>query len=436
MTPSRLAAIALIFLATAAAWFVLGSSIVVRTGSRGGELGYEVEQLWGGVHRQLAPAAAIERTRVETETVTEKDATGAPTTRNVSRTRIEPVPLALTSTAIEAEMHVDHRRKGLLWYDTYEISFRGRYTVTNPDDEARPLAVTFSFPSATAIYDGFTFRVDGHDAPPVTDLSHGTTIRTTVAAHAPAEIEIAYRSRGTGTWTYALVDSGVGQARDFELAMRTDFAGIDFPSGSLSPTAKEKDGAGWKLIWRFTSLVTGQVIGIVPPSKLNPGPLAARITYFAPVSLLFFLTVMVILGMIRGQNLHPMNYFLLAAAFFAFHLLLAYLADQIDIHAAFAISAATSVALVTSYLWAVAGMRRFVVHAGLAQLLYLVLFSYAFFFQGLTGLAITLGSIVTLAVLMQLTARIDWERIFAEGRATAARGPRAPLAGRASPPAA
>ncbi len=432
MTPARLGAIALIFLACATAWFVLGSSILVRTGSRSGSLAHEVEQLWGGHHRQLAPASAIERERIETETVTEKDATGTPITRNVSRTRVDAAPLVLDSSQVQAEMHVDHRRKGLLWYDTYEIGFRGRYEVTNPDDEARTLVVTFSFPSESAIYDGFTFRVDGHDAPPVNDLSHGTTVRTTVAAHAPAEIEIAYRSRGVGTWVYALVASGVGQARDFELDMTTDFAAVDFPSGSLSPTQKERDGAGWKLGWRFASVVTGQVIGVVPPSKLNPGPLAARITYFAPVSLLFFLTVMVILGMIRGQNLHPMNYFFLAAAFFAFHLLLAYLADQIDIHAAFAISAATSVALVASYLRAVAGMRRFVLHAGAAQLLYLVLFSYAFFFQGLTGLAITLGSIATLAVLMQLTARVDWERIFAEGRVANGRPPRVPL----MPPAA
>ena len=37
-----------------------------------------------------------------------------------------------------------------------------------------------------------------------------------------------------------------------------------------------------------------------PPDRLNPGPLAARITFFAPVSLLFFFTVMVILGVLRA----------------------------------------------------------------------------------------------------------------------------------------
>ena len=36
-----------------------------------------------------------------------------------------------------------------------------------------------------------------------------------------------------------------------------------------------------------------------------------------------------------------MNYLFVAAAFFAFHLLLAYLVDHVYIHAAFAIAAAT-----------------------------------------------------------------------------------------------
>jgi hypothetical protein len=53
------------------------------------------------------------------------------------------------------------------------------------------------------------------------------------------------------------------------------------------------------------------------------------------------------------------------------------------------------------------------VQAGGAQFVYLVLFSYAFFIPGYTGLAVTIGSIVTLFLLMQLTARIRWAERFA-----------------------
>ena len=149
-----------------------------------------------------------------------------------------------------------------------------------------------------------------------------------------------------------------------------------------------------------------------PPDRLNPGPFAARVTFFAPVALLFFLTVMVILGVLRRQALHPVNYFFLAAAFFAFHLLLAYLVDHVNVHLAFAIASATSVFLVVSYLRLVAGMRFALVQAGLAQMVFLVLLSYAFFFEGYTGLTVTVGAVVTLFVLMQLTGGIDWAEVL------------------------
>jgi hypothetical protein len=115
-----------------------------------------------------------------------------------------------------------------------------------------------------------------------------------------------------------------------------------------------------------------------------------------------------------------MNYFFLAAAFFSFHLLLAYLADQVPIHAAFAAASVVSVALVVSYLRLVTGLRFALVEAGLAQLVYLVLFSYAFFFEGLTGLVVTVGAILTLFVVMQLTGRIRWAERFAAAPRTPA----------------
>jgi len=69
-------------------------------------------------------------------------------------------------------------------------------------------------------------------------------------------------------------------------------------------------------------------------------------------------------------------------------------------------------ALVISYLWRVVGPRFALREAGVSQFLFLVLFSYAFFFEGYTGLVITIGAIITLGVLMQVTAKVDWEEVF------------------------
>jgi hypothetical protein len=211
----------------------------------------------------------------------------------------------------------------------------------------------------------------------------------------------------------------VADARNFTLRARTNVRGLDFPAGTMSPTSRTEAGEGWDLTWRFTNLVTGQAIGIDLPARQNPGPVAARITFFAPVSLLFFLAVMVVLDVLSSESLHPMNYTFIAAAFFAFHLLMAYLVDHVSLHVAFGASALVSAGLVASYLRAVGGMRERWWQAVLAQAVYLVAFSYAFFFEGVTGLAVTIGAILTLFVLMQMTARVRWADVFARREAAA-----------------
>jgi len=124
-----------------------------------------------------------------------------------------------------------------------------------------------------------------------------------------------------------------------------------------------------------------------------------------------------VIATLRNIELHPVNYFFLATAFFAFHLLLAYLVDHISIHAAMILASLVSVALLISYLRLVAGLRFAALEAGTAQLIYLVLFSYAFFWKGFTGLAITVIAIITLFVVMQATGRIRWSERFAAERA-------------------
>jgi hypothetical protein len=84
---------------------------------------------------------------------------------------------------------------------------------------------------------------------------------------------------------------------------------------------------------------------MVMPEKLQPGPLAGKISFFCPVSLFFFFFLLLIITTMRGIELHPMNYFFLAAAFFSFHLLLAYLVDHVSIHLAFVISSLVSIFL-------------------------------------------------------------------------------------------
>lgn len=113
-----------------------------------------------------------------------------------------------------------------------------------------------------------------------------------------------------------------------------------------------------------------------------------------------------------------MNYFFVGAAFFTFHLLLAYLVDHISIHLSFWICSLVSIFLVVSYMRLVVGLRLAFVEIALSQFVYLVFFSYTFFFEGYTGLVITILCISTLFVVMQFIGEVDWGKVFAKSKKT------------------
>ncbi len=387
MTVPRLIAVIFIFGCVTVAWAILGTSVIARTDSGYDRLGAQVEQLWGTPQQQRAPLVTV---------------TGASG---------QPRAVELAASTIHVDLSLQHRRKGLLWYATYGVTFDGTYTFQNPLAEPVTATVTFVFPSSSAIYDDFDFRVNDSLATPTGSPGAELTNVVRLGPGEEATIHIGYHSRGLDRWTYRFAE-GIVTVKNFALTVTTNFSDYDFPAGSISPSTKTQSGSGWQLVWQFNNLVSDFDIAVEMPHKINPGPLASRMSYFAPVSLLFFFTVLVILGAVKGTHLHPMHYFFLGASFFAFHLLFAYLVDHVVAELAFVIAAVVSLTLVISYLWRVVGARFALREAGLSQLLFLVLFSYAFFFEGYTGLVVTIGAIVTLAVLMQVTARVDWNEVF------------------------
>ena len=400
----RILAIGLIFICTTIAWAILGTTIFSRTYSFDEALKDRVASIWGAPHVQRPPTAT---TTQEVLRKVEASENG----KNVIRTEKDYVvkPLSLDGSKITVGLDLEHRQKGLLWYSTYKVAFVADYFLQNTTDEEN-IDVVVHLPTAQASYDEVAVTLDGTVLPLVNEKS-SLRSRARIARGETAVLTVKYRSQGLESWRYQFGE-GVAQVRNFQLKLTTNFRDIDFPDNTLSPALKQETKNGWELTWVSKNLLSGFQIGMILPEKLQPGPLAGRISYFAPVSLLFFFFIMFMITAMRGIDLHPMNYFFLACAFFSFHLLLAYLVDHISIHAAFILCSIVSMALVISYLRLVVGMRFAAVEAGTAQLIYLVLFSYAFFFKGFSGLAVTIGSIITLFLVMQLTGRIRWSEKF------------------------
>ncbi len=413
----RLVAIGLVWLGCAFAWALLGSSILVRTGASDRALDAEVVALWGPPRVQRPPTALGSEAHLVKEKVTVYDAKGRPVVNEVEKTVTSERALELAGSDVAAKLALEHRRKGLLWFPTYEVDFRGQYRFVNDTAEARDTLFAYDLEAGSAVYDGFAVRdAAGHLVETMVGGGRASW-RETLRPGEVRQYVVSYRSRGVATWHYGQPGAGLGgaagRARDFHLVVETNTPDVDFPAGTLSPSSHARTPGGWRGEWNFSSILTGASIGIELPRRLNPGPFAQRLTFFAPVSLLFFFFAVSLLALSRKRSLHPMHYFFLGAAFFAFHLLFAYLIDHLAIAPSFAISALVSVALVVSYARLFVGWRFALREMGIAQVLYLVLFSASFFWKGFTGLAIAIGAILTLFAMMQVTGRLDWEAAFA-----------------------
>jgi inner membrane protein involved in colicin E2 resistance len=391
----RLLAVAFIFICTSVAWAILAGTIESRTLSSDEHLRGRVQSVWGTPQIQYAPL-------------------GEYWVSIPGRSFPESHALVPASSDIAVDLNLEYRQKGLLWYSTYKVGFQGDYEFKNPDSTARAVYLSLKLPAAQAIYDGLQFSVDGRAIQPVIGAEKAS-VNLALAPLQAVKLRIRYRSQGLDSWSYSFGEN-VNSVENFHLRMATDFADIDFPDNTLSPTEKRRAEQGWQLDWRYQNLLSGYRIAMAMPAKLQPGPLASEISAFAPVSLFFFFFVVFILTIMRDIELHPMNYFFLAAAFFAFHLLLAYLIDHLDLYLSFILASVVSVLLVVTYLRIVVGTRFALREAALAQTIYPVLFSFAFFFRGYTGLSITIGAILTLFVAMQMTGKVRWAEKFTSAR--------------------
>lgn len=397
MSALRFFAAVTIFVIVTGAWMILAGTITYRTASLQDSLAAEVNDLWGP-----------------------SDVTQESPTIDAGTGKGLQLPL-------KADVHVafDHqnRYKGLLWFSTYTVDFSGVYAVASAPEPAeaasrpRNHARTFVFrlPQGSTIFESLTFTLDKKPAEAHADTEYGANAMTLTlpADGAQHVVSVSYETRGRDRWFYVPSPSVPDVIRDLTVTAKTNFKDINYPNDTVSPVQPAQiDAQGAVASWHYDSVRMSNRIGVEMPSLPSAGPIAARISFFAPVSLLFFFTAIFTVCVLKKINLHPMHLLFISAGFFAFHILLAYLIDMVNIHAAFWICSAVSLLLVVSYMRLVAGFHFAAVYVGFAQLVYLIGFGYAFFWAGRTGLTVTIGAVLTLFVLMQATGRVNWNDFF------------------------
>jgi hypothetical protein len=367
-------------------WLVLGGTVTSRSVLVSQKLAQQVEGNWGPQLEHRHPWALARATRTG-------EAMGM---------------LLPESSSVQVKLHFQPQKKGLITHRTYRVAFQATYEWVNPEPVEQTVEVSFMVPSNVTRVDGFKLVLGdkvSDEAP-----SDGTAMLSTrLPPNGRATMTVEYTALGKDAWRYRFGEGG--RTRNFELTMETNFRAYNIPVDAESATSQRDGAEGITHVWNFPSVTGVNAIGLEVPAFVNAAKVAARMSFFGPLSLGLFFGVLIIAALRMGVRLHLVHFVLLAAACFAFQLLFAYSVDVMPVELAFVLAAAASMTLVGGYLKLIAGLAYMRV-ALLAQFAYIVVFNATFFLDGYTGLTLTVMGIITLGLIMTGTAQIDWSRVI------------------------
>lgn len=222
-------------------------------------------------------------------------------------------------------------------------------------------------------------------------------------------------------------------AVDNTVALKSDWPHPSF-SGEFLPLTRTVTARGFDARWSVSSLAAQarsqlgsnaagcaqgrstakgclQSFGVDFIDPVNPASLSDRATKYGILFIVLTFAGIVLLEVLKGQAVHPVQYLLIGAAMAVFFLLLLSLSEHVEFIRAYVAAALACVTLLTVYAKAVLGgwQRALPMSAGLGVLyavLYLVLQSEQH--------ALLAGSLLVFAVLagvMLLTRHVKWGRI-------------------------
>src|SRR5678815_2819466 len=164
----QIGAIAVIYVFTALAWSILGTTIFSRSYSLDESLKGRVASIWGAPHVQKPPRASTTKVVTKKTEVVENG-------KNIVRSDKDYIvaPVELEGSKVNVVLDLEHRQKGLLWYSTYKVVFAADYQLKNTTD-VENVDFVVSLPTAQASFDEMVVAVDGL---PVTFVNEKSTLR-------------------------------------------------------------------------------------------------------------------------------------------------------------------------------------------------------------------------------------------------------------------
>ena len=238
----------------------------------------------------------------------------------------------------------------------------------------------------------------------------------------PALVQVALTLDLNGTRGLSVVPIGDTN----QVAISSSWPHPSF-GGEYLPSDRAIDTGGFRAQWSLSSLATGArtqlAAGKMPAALsvdlIDPVDVYTQADRASKYGLLFVLltfTGFVLLELIRGLRIHPVQYLLVGLALAIFFLLLLSLSEHIAFWQAYAIAAAACIGLQGFYLAGVLRSRWLALgFSALLTALYGVLYSLLVSEDN----ALLMGSLLLFGILggiMWLTRRLDWYQLGGESQ--------------------
>ena len=424
MSVQKIAALIVIFFSVTIAWVILASTTLWRTSNTSTSLKNSMESTYGGeleinapsLYRMVAEDAGSAKPNSLMIEDDKFPAYGETLETKDGSVSYYPKYATLESSDINIDIKLDRRKKGYLWFPTFKSHFKATYQfLIDNVVEGEPYYISSVFASSNNIYTNVKVSVNGKEIDNIIEfLTRERRLLVMPDNTGKVSLLVEYDATGMGQLEYRIAPQykELTQINNFNCVISTDFIDYDFPRNMLSPTTKEDASSFAKLTWNFSNIITGKDIGLVIPNKLNYGEITSRVSFFAPIPLLFFFVVLLIISVVTKQDIHAMHFFFLTLSFFSFHLMFSYFSDQMHIYLSFGVACMVSLGLTVSYIMHFLSKKMAFIIVPLTQIVYLFIFSFSFFFDGITGFIVTICAVVTLFILMQLTAKLNWHEVF------------------------
>jgi len=345
-----------------------------------------VQKIWGGSIVQYPPNFYYQVNKSE-EFENKKTGKIETRVRKISKN------MGFETQDLKLNIKSNIRKKGLLTFPGYNLDFKGKYVIQNLLPKRENFHFYFALPANAGNITDISIILNGKPYKGDTNIADGISWAGILNRGEKKEFIIKYNAQGTENFTYSLAANKL-EIKNLLAEISTDFKDYQVPDGAMVHTGLSSDDTISKMEWKSSNLVTGQNIALNFSIAGNYGKIVSKMFLYSPLAIFLFLGFLLIFGISKQLNLHPMHYIFIITAFFVLYLLGSYLISYVHVIGAILIALAISTALIVYYSYLIKKGKELVNGVIFGSILFQWIFSTAFFFPEHTGLMITLASII------------------------------------------